>query len=62
MGNQNEAEVRRVLDAATARPSQTLPDRRRRVPQVYKTALKALEVFQQDYRTFYPYSSKYDAV
>lgn len=23
--------------------------------------LKALEVFQQDYRTFYPYSSKYDA-
>jgi cytochrome c peroxidase len=29
---------------------------------VYKTALKALEVYQQDYRTFYPYSSKYDAV
>ena len=23
--------------------------------------MKALEVFQQDYRTFYPYSSKYDA-
>ncbi|MFS8047650.1 cytochrome-c peroxidase [Rhizobium sp. BR 314] len=28
----------------------------------FRTALKALEVFQQDYKTFYPYSSKYDAV
>ena len=23
--------------------------------------LKALEVYEQDYKTFYPYSSKYDA-
>ena len=31
-------------------------------PQASFTGLmKALEVFQQDYRTFYPYSSKYDA-
>src|SRR5262249_31610832 len=30
--------------------------------KIYEAALKALETFQQDYRTFYPYSSKYDAV
>lgn len=29
--------------------------------QVVKGVAKALEVFEQDWRTFYPYSSKYDA-
>ena len=28
---------------------------------LFATAAKALEVFQQDYRSFYPYTSKYDA-
>jgi cytochrome c peroxidase len=69
MGNRDQAEVaRRVLAAGYGKaiaaiaglkgPNKTAAD----PATVYKTALKALEVYQQDYRTFYPYSSKYDAV
>ena len=35
--------------------------RRRRSATSFTGLMKALEVFQQDYRAFYPYSSKYDA-
>jgi cytochrome c peroxidase len=65
MGNKSEAEVgRHVLMAGY---SKTLADiagpKADTDPAIaYRTALKALEVFQQDYQTFYPYSSKYDAV
>ncbi|KWV61088.1 cytochrome C peroxidase [Bradyrhizobium macuxiense] len=69
MGNRDEAEVaRRVLAAGHGKAIAAIAgpkgaDRAATDPAtVYKTALKALEVYQQDYRTFYPYSSKYDAV
>jgi cytochrome c peroxidase len=65
MGNRDEAEVaRRVLAAGHGREIAAIagPNAAADPAVVYKTALKALEVFQQDYRTFYPYSSKYDAV
>ena len=69
MGNRDEAEVaRRVLAAGYGKEIAAIagprgPNKAVADPAiVYKTALKALEVFQQDYRTFYPYSSKYDAV
>ena len=29
---------------------------------VFALASQALEIYEQDYRTFYPYSSKFDAV
>ena len=66
MGNRDGFEVaRRVLTAghgkeiaAIAGSSKVAAD----PATVYRIALKALEVYQQDYRTFYPYSSKYDAV
>ncbi|WP_315836384.1 cytochrome-c peroxidase [Bradyrhizobium prioriisuperbiae] len=64
MGNADAAEVaRRLLAAGYGAPiAEALgrPD----VPDsdtLFATATKALEVFQQDHRTFYPYSSKYDA-
>jgi cytochrome c peroxidase len=65
MGNRDEAEVaRRVLAAGHGKEIAAIagPKAAADPVVVYKTALKALEVFQQDYRTFYPYSSKYDAV
>jgi cytochrome c peroxidase len=65
MGNRDEAEVaRRVLAAGHGREIAAIagPKSAADAATVYKTALKALEVYQQDYRTFYPYSSKYDAV
>ena len=65
MGNRDGAEVaRRVLAAGygTAIAAIAGPKAAGDPDLVYKTALKALEVFQQDYRSFYPYSSKYDAV
>lgn len=64
MGNADAAEVARHLlaagygdriAAALGRPD--TPD----TDTLFATAVKALEVFQQDYRTFYPYTSKYDA-
>lgn len=61
----------RSLDAVVAMVrSATYADEMRRVfgsnlfgnvTQTFAAVLKCLEVFEQDYRTFYPYSSKYDA-
>jgi cytochrome c peroxidase len=65
MGNRDEAEVaRRVLAAGHGKQIAAIagPKAAANSATVYKTALKALEVYQQDYRTFYPYSSKYDAM
>ncbi|WP_166304487.1 cytochrome-c peroxidase [Bradyrhizobium sp. 2S1] len=65
MGNRNVADVAgRVLAAGHGKAIATIagPKKAANPATVYKTALKALEVYQQDYRTFYPYSSKYDAV
>lgn len=65
MGNKDEAEItRKLLAAAYGKQIIDLagPDRQSDPLAVYKTALKALEVFEQEYRTFYSYSSKYDAV
>ncbi len=65
MGNKDDAEVvRRLLAAGYGKAIAAIagPDRQADPPTVYSTALKAIEVFEQDYRTFYPYSSKFDAV
>ncbi len=64
MGNADAAEVARHLLAAgygdkivAALGRSDPPD----TDTLFATAAKALEVFQQDYRAFYPYTSKYDA-
>ena len=44
------AQLRRILGVSLAGPD-----------QVFDAAVEALEVYEQDYRVFYPYSSKYDA-
>jgi len=65
MGNRDAAEVaRRVLAAGHGKEIAAIAGRKGAADPatVYQTALKALEVYQQDDRTFYPYSSKYDAV
>ncbi|WFU82331.1 cytochrome c peroxidase [Bradyrhizobium sp. CIAT3101] len=65
MGNRDETEVaRRVLAAGHGKAIAAIAGAKAvaNPAAVYKTALKALEVYQQDHRTFYPYSSKYDAV
>ncbi|WP_246801699.1 cytochrome-c peroxidase [Bradyrhizobium genosp. L] len=65
MGNRSEAELaRRLLAAGHGKAIAAIagPKAAANPATVYKTAIKALEVYQQDYRTFYPYSSKYDAV
>jgi cytochrome c peroxidase len=65
MGNRGEVDVaRRVLAAGHGKEIAAIagPKAATDPATVYKTALKALEVYQQDYGTFYPYSSKYDAV
>jgi cytochrome c peroxidase len=65
MGNKNEAEIaRRMLAAGYGKAIAAIagPDRQHDPGVVYHTALKAIEVFEQDYLTFYPYSSKFDAV
>lgn len=65
MGNRSEAEVtRRVQTAGYGKAIAAIigPKAFGDPANIYKTTLKALEIFQQDYRTFYPYSSKYDAV
>jgi cytochrome c peroxidase len=65
MGNRTEAEVgRHVLEAGYGKAIADIAGPRAATdPAVaFRTVLEALEVFQQDYRTFYPYSSKYDAV
>lgn len=65
MGNKDEAAVAARLAAAgygdkvAGLPGQApRPD----PAAVYRAALEALEAFEQDEPTFYPYSSKYDAV
>lgn len=64
MGNRTPAQVARdALDAGYGPALAAIggpglpadPDR------VFRTLLKALEVYQQDWTVFYPYSSKYDA-
>jgi cytochrome c peroxidase len=65
MGNKDDAEVvRRLFAAGYGNTIAAIagPDRQADPLTVYSTALKAIEVFEQDYRTFYPYSSKFDAV
>lgn len=65
MGNRSEGEVARRLRAAGHGEAIAAIIGRKAASDpanIYKTALKALEVFQQDSGTFYPYSSKYDAV
>ncbi|WP_442967529.1 cytochrome-c peroxidase [Rhizobium sp. BR 362] len=65
MGNKSEAEVARHVLAAGYGEAITDIAGPKDISDpaiVFRTAVKALEVFQQDYRTFYPYSSKYDAV
>jgi cytochrome c peroxidase len=64
MDNVDAAEVARHLLAAgygdkfaAALGRSDWPD----TDTLFATAAKALEVFQEDYRTFYPYTSKYDA-
>jgi len=44
------AQLRRILGLKLAAPD-----------QLFDAAVEALEVYEQDYRVFYPYSSKYDA-
>ena len=64
MDNADAAEVARHLLAAgygdkiaAALGRSDTPD----TDTLFATAAKALEIFQEDYRTFYPYTSKYDA-
>ncbi|CAM5775470.1 di-heme cytochrome c peroxidase [Labrys miyagiensis] len=64
MGNRDEATVVRRLQAASyGRKLAELagPAAQSDPHLLFRTALKALEVYEEDYRTFYPYSSKYDA-
>ena len=65
MGNRTEADVgRHVLEAGYGKAIADIvgPKAATDPAIAFRMVLKALEVFQQDYRTFYPYSSKYDAV
>lgn len=65
MGNRNEADIaRRVIASGHGKAiAKIIGAKAAKDPKkITKAALKALETFQQDYRTFYPYSSKYDAV
>jgi cytochrome c peroxidase len=64
MGNKNEDEIARRLIVVnySARIAEIVGLQGQPDPStLVNTALKALEIFEQDYRTFYPYSSKYDA-
>lgn len=64
MGNKDEAEVIRRLQAASYAGELAAlagPAAQADPHLLLRTALKALEVYEQDYKTFYPYSSKYDA-
>ena len=59
----NESPARVVALARKAKYASELSrlSRGRDVNAVFDTILEALEAWQQDYREFYPYSSKYDA-
>jgi cytochrome c peroxidase len=65
MGNADEAGVAgRVLAAGYGERIRAVlgADAALDTESVFSVTTKALETFQQDYRLFYPYSSKYDAV
>jgi len=59
MANESPADV--VARALRASYSAELVRLAGRTDAVFATILEALETWQQDYREFYPYSSKYDA-
>jgi len=64
MANESRAAaVARIRKAAYAEDLKRLigAARFRYSDAVFETALEALEAFEQDYREFYPYSSKFDA-
>jgi cytochrome c peroxidase len=62
MGNQSvESLVERARGAKFGGRLAELAGRGATVDAMYRVILEALEAFQQDYREFYPYSSKYDA-
>ena len=63
MGNADEAEAgRRLIASGHGDAMAALLGAPPAPEDAFALAVKALEVFQQDYETFYPYSSKYDAV
>src|SRR5262249_10085914 len=64
MGNADEADAARRLLASSYGPEirGILAQRTSDPEAVFALASRALETYEQDYRTFYPYSSKYDAV
>lgn len=59
MANRSAAEVVARADAAGYGPALAVLEKGNR--DAFPTLLEALEAYQQDWRTFYPYSSKYDA-
>ncbi|GLS17383.1 di-heme cytochrome c peroxidase [Labrys miyagiensis] len=64
MGNKDEAVLIGRLRAATyaGKLAELAGPQAQSNPRLLlQTALKAIEVYEQDYKTFYPYSSKYDA-
>lgn len=64
MGNKNEAEVvQRLLKAGYGATIAKIGQNSSLDPAIiFATAVKALEVYEQDFNSFYPYTSKYDAV
>ncbi len=62
MANESPADVvARARNASYAGELRMLAGNSADVETVFNTILEALETWQQDYREFYPYSSKYDA-
>ena len=64
MGNKSKDEVaHRMLDGGYGDRIAAIagPESAKNPALVYQTAVDALEAYEQDFRTFYPYSSKYDA-
>ena len=63
MANRSAADVAARLEAAGYAPAlRRILGRKLASPeQVFDAAAEAIEVYEQDYRAFYPYSSKYDA-
>jgi cytochrome c peroxidase len=64
MGNKDEAEVvQRLLKAGYGEAlTKARQDSSLEPATIFATAVKALEVYEQDFNSFYPYTSKYDAV
>ena len=61
MANESPARVVAEARASTYAPELARLSRDRDIDTVFETILEALEAWQQDYREFYPYTSKYDA-